>query len=147
MRGSRGWGGQGVRTPAKNKKIGLLRNTDQDSLKIIKLLSQHKMLGHQRPASETPFKWRFTSGPTMTRLYRYFYHLIPHRWRFLRKCDTYTRIIYMCMLYLVSICFDSISYFYALAKTMAGALRVISVRTSGRPSITQTSQIVLIRIL
>ena len=35
--------------------------------KITKLPSQHLMLGHHRPASETPFKWRFADGPTMAR--------------------------------------------------------------------------------
>ena len=29
--------------------------------------SQHSMLGHHRPVSETPFKWCFTDGPMMTR--------------------------------------------------------------------------------
>ena len=52
MCGSRG-GGQGVRTPLENyKDIGFLRNTGPDPLnKITK-----SMLGHHRPASETPFK-------------------------------------------------------------------------------------------
>ena len=60
MRGSRGggWGGQGILTPLENyKNIGFLSNTGPDPLKITKLQSQHSMLGHQRPASETPFKW------------------------------------------------------------------------------------------
>ena len=30
--------------------------------KITKLPSQHSMTGHHRPASETPFKWRFAEG-------------------------------------------------------------------------------------
>ena len=29
---------------------------------------QHSMLGHQRHASETPFKWCFAGGPMMTRI-------------------------------------------------------------------------------
>ena len=33
--------------------------------KITKLPSQHSMLGHHRPASETPFKWRFAGRPMM----------------------------------------------------------------------------------
>ena len=33
------------------------------------------MLGHQRPASETPFKWRSAAGPMMARLYWYLDHL------------------------------------------------------------------------
>ena len=34
-----------------------LNNTGTDPLKIIKLPSQHSMLGYHQPASETPFKW------------------------------------------------------------------------------------------
>ena len=30
------------------------------------------MLGNYRPASETPFKWRFAGGPMMARLWWYF---------------------------------------------------------------------------
>ena len=30
--------------------------------------SQNPVLGHNRSASETPFKWHFAGGPTMTRL-------------------------------------------------------------------------------
>ena len=33
--------------------------------KTTKLPSQHSMLGHHRPSSETPFKWRFAGGPMM----------------------------------------------------------------------------------
>ena len=33
--------------------------------KIKKLPSQHSMLGHHRPASETPFKWVFAVRPLM----------------------------------------------------------------------------------
>ena len=32
-------------------------------LKITKLPSQQSMLGHYRPASKTPFKWRLAGGP------------------------------------------------------------------------------------
>ena len=48
-----------------NKNIGFLSNTGPDPIKITKLPIQHSMLGHRRPASETPFKWRFTGvdGP------------------------------------------------------------------------------------
>ena len=46
---------------------GFLSNTGPDRLKITKLISQNSMLGHHRPASETPFKWRFTGGPMMAR--------------------------------------------------------------------------------
>ena len=41
------------------------------------------MLGHHRPANETPFKspfkWRFVGVPMMARLYRYFYPPYPHQ--------------------------------------------------------------------
>ena len=37
------------------------------------------MLGHQRPASETPFKWRSAAGPMMARLYCYLDHLSHHQ--------------------------------------------------------------------
>ena len=62
-------GGQGVRTPLENyKNIGFLSNTGPDPLKITKLPKQHSMLGHHRPASETPFKWHFAGGPLMALL-------------------------------------------------------------------------------
>ena len=48
-----------------HKNSGFLCNTGPDPLQITKLQSQHSMLGHHRPASETPFKWRFTGGPMM----------------------------------------------------------------------------------
>ena len=49
--------------PLKNhKNIGLLSNTGPDPLKITKLPSQHSMLGHHRPTSETPFKWCLAGG-------------------------------------------------------------------------------------
>ena len=64
-------GGQGVRTPPppleNYKNIGFLSNTGPDPLKITKLPIQHSMLCHYRPASETPFKWRFAGGPIMAR--------------------------------------------------------------------------------
>ena len=36
---------------------------------ISKLPSQHSMLGHHRPASETPFKWGFAVGPMIVHFY------------------------------------------------------------------------------
>ena len=61
-------GGQGVRTPLENyKNIGFLSNTGPDPLRITKLPSQYSMLGHHRPASEMPFKWRFAGGPFMAK--------------------------------------------------------------------------------
>ena len=62
MCGSRG--GTGVWTlpppppppPLENhKNIGFFSNTGPDPLKIVKLPSQHSILGHNRYASETPF--------------------------------------------------------------------------------------------
>ena len=46
----------------------LLSNTGPDLLKITKLTSQHSMLGHHRPARETPFKWWYLnpSSPHQT---------------------------------------------------------------------------------
>ena len=72
QRGGGGGGGVGGDrgsgpTQTNYKKIGFLRNTGPDPLKITKLLSQHLMLGHNWPASETPFKWCFVGGPFMAR--------------------------------------------------------------------------------
>ena len=68
MREYRGGGGAGVRTHLKNRNaIGFLSNTGPDPLKITKLPSQHSMLGHHRPASETSFEWRFAGAPLMAR--------------------------------------------------------------------------------
>ena len=51
----------------KLQNIGSLSNTGPDLLKYTQLPSQHSMLGHHRPASETPFKWRFAGLPLMAR--------------------------------------------------------------------------------
>ena len=37
------------------------------------------MLGHHRPASEVPFKWRFAGGLMMTHLKWYLDPLFPHQ--------------------------------------------------------------------
>ena len=61
-------GGSGPGLPLENyKNIGSLSNTGPDPLKITNLPIQHSMLGHHRPARETPFKWRFADGPLMAR--------------------------------------------------------------------------------
>ena len=68
---SRGEGGQGVRPPPpleNYKNIGFLSNTGLDPLLITKLLIQHSMLDHHRPARETPFKRRIAGGPLMARI-------------------------------------------------------------------------------
>ena len=62
-----GGGAVGPDPPENYKNIGFLDNNGPDPLKITKLPIQHSMLGHQRPASETPFKWRFAGGPLMAR--------------------------------------------------------------------------------
>ena len=69
MRVSRGGGGGGwgARTPKNHKSIGFPSGTGPDPPKIAKLPNQHSMLGHHRPASETPFKWRFAGRPMMAR--------------------------------------------------------------------------------
>ena len=62
--GGRGRSVRGSRPPPslKNRKnIGFLSNTGPDPLKITKLPSQHSMLGHNQPASETPL-WPVFSG-------------------------------------------------------------------------------------
>ena len=61
--------GQGSGLPLENyKNIGFLSNTGPDPLKITKLPIQLSMLGHHRPASQMPFKWRFAGGPMKARL-------------------------------------------------------------------------------
>ena len=61
-------GDRGSGPPLENYKYTVfLSNTGPDPLKITKLPIQHSMLGHHRPASETPFKWRFAGGPLMSR--------------------------------------------------------------------------------
>ena len=84
-------GGQGVQTPPpplenyKNppgkitKNIGFLSNTGPDPLRITKLPIQHLMVGHHRPVSETPLKWRLAGGPLMARLKWYLDPSSPHQ--------------------------------------------------------------------
>ena len=58
--------GPGVRTlPVENKKTILVRTP----WKCTTLSSQHSMLGHHHPSSETPFKWRFAGGPMVAHLF------------------------------------------------------------------------------
>ena len=52
---------------------------------ITKLPSQHSMLGHYRPASETPLKWRFAGGPMMASFWYYLDPLSPHQLKTKRK--------------------------------------------------------------
>ena len=60
-------GDRGSRFLLKNhKNKGFLSDTGPDRLKKnTKLPSQHSLLGHLWPASETPFKLRFAGGPMM----------------------------------------------------------------------------------
>ena len=58
--------------PLKNhKNIGFLAIQVLLLRKVTKLPSQHSMLGHHRPASETLFKLRFVWGQMMARLWWY----------------------------------------------------------------------------
>ena len=62
MGGSRGGTG-GPDPPEKSQKYrGFMQYGS-------KLPSKHSMSNHHRHASESPFKWRFTGGPMMARLY------------------------------------------------------------------------------
>ena len=61
-------GGLGVQTPLENhKNIVFLAILVRIPRKITKLSRQHSLSGYMyhRPASETPFKWRFAVGPMM----------------------------------------------------------------------------------
>ena len=83
------WGGTGdpdpPPPPENYKNIGFLSNTSPDPFKITKLPSQQPMFGHYRPASETPFNWRFAGGPMMAQLYRYLDPLSPHQIKKIKK--------------------------------------------------------------
>ena len=69
MCGSRGGGGgRGAGPPLVKKKYRFFSNTGPDPLKIVKLPSQLSILGHNRHASKTPFKWHFAGGPKRARL-------------------------------------------------------------------------------
>ena len=78
-------GGQGVRTPHPlkiHKNIEFLSNTGRITWKITNLPNRHSMLGHHRPASETPFYWRVAGGPMMAHL---LWYLDPLSLRQLKK--------------------------------------------------------------
>ena len=69
MRGSRGGGGFRFRS-----------NTGPDPLENHNATkSAFKMLGHYRPASETPLKWRFGGVPMMACFKWYLDPLSPHQ--------------------------------------------------------------------
>ena len=61
-------GGQGSRPtpPLRNHKgMGFLSKNGPDPLSNHKGTKTAFNVGHHRPASETPFKWRFAGGPMM----------------------------------------------------------------------------------
>ena len=62
-------GGGGGRTdslpPPPLESAHELSPKSESPCKPTKLTSQHSVLGHHRPASETPFEWRFAGGPLM----------------------------------------------------------------------------------
>ena len=63
--------GSGQAPPPPNEKSQKYRVSQQywsGCLKNTKLQSKHSMVGKHRPASETPFKWRFAGRPMMARL-------------------------------------------------------------------------------
>ena len=79
MGGSRGGTGGPDPPPENSQNIRFLCNKGPDPLEITKLPSHHLMLGFHRPASETPFKWRFAGGKLMAHLERYSDPLSPHQ--------------------------------------------------------------------
>ena len=74
MRGSRG-----DYPPPQPLKITKLLGDLTIMVRIPRKPSQYSMLGHHRPASETPFKWRFAGGSIMARFYWYLDPLYPHQ--------------------------------------------------------------------
>ena len=69
MRGSRRGEAGGPDPPDKSQKYRVsLAILVRIPCKSTKLPSQHSMLGQHRPASETPFKWRFAGGPMFARI-------------------------------------------------------------------------------
>ena len=65
MRIQRG-GNRGSGPPRKSQNIGFF-NTGPHPLKIVKLPSQLSILGHNRHASKSSFKWGFAGGPKTAR--------------------------------------------------------------------------------
>ena len=49
---------------SQNIRSIFLRYSHKDSFNV----REHLMLGHHRPARETPFQWRFAGGPMMAHL-------------------------------------------------------------------------------
>ena len=64
-----GGGDRGSGPSLKNhRNIGFLSNTGPDPLINHKATKTAFNVGQHRPASETPFKWRFAGGPMMDHL-------------------------------------------------------------------------------
>ena len=49
-----------------SQKSAILRPYDRHKVRL-HTPSKHVKVGHNRPAIETPFEWRFASGPIVTR--------------------------------------------------------------------------------
>ena len=79
--GGGGGGGQGVRIPhplKNHKNIEFPSNTGPDPLKNHNATKPAaSMFSHHRPASETPFKCRFTGGPMIVHFKWYLDPLSP----------------------------------------------------------------------
>ena len=87
-------GGTGIPDPPpleNYKNIGFLSNTGPDPLKITKLPSQHSMLGHHRPISEAPFKWRFAGRILMALYMWYLDPFSPHQTK-KKSCQSWTKL-------------------------------------------------------
>ena len=86
MRGSRGGWGQIFPDPTPCKITKLYESLEilvRIPWKITELPSQHSMLGHHQPTSETPLKWRFAGRPIIARLWCYLDQLFfPHQLKF-----------------------------------------------------------------
>ena len=64
-----GTGGPDPPPPLENhRNIVFLSNTGPDPLNNHKATRLAFNVGHHRPASEMPFKWRFAGGPMMAQL-------------------------------------------------------------------------------
>ena len=77
MRIQRGTGCPDPPPPGKLQKCSFFSNTGPDPLQIVKLPSRQSILGHNRHASETTFKWSFAGGPMMAHLSLFLDHSPP----------------------------------------------------------------------
>ena len=65
--------------PEKSQKFRIFSNTGPDPLKNHKTTMPEFNVGHHRHTSEAPFKWGFTGGPMMARLYWHLNAPFPHK--------------------------------------------------------------------